>query len=75
MRARLKYPCKVGKTLYPKDTEVEVLGADHRLVQEAFPNIRSNKESPFAACLFPERTKVTIHSKDHLIFEKQEGED
>ncbi len=50
----------IAGKLYPKDTVVEVLDADHPLVQRVFPSVKANIGSSLIAVRFLDRDHVTV---------------
>lgn len=62
---KTKHPIKVANQIYPKETLVERLSADHPLVQKVFPNMKTNSDSKFIAVRFLDRNHATLGlSKD-----------
>ncbi len=58
--AKLKFDVGLCDKVYKRGTQVEVLDASDPLVQNIFPNIKSNSESKFIAVKFPDRNHATI---------------
>jgi hypothetical protein len=58
---KLKYPLKIGDTLYPKGTPVKLLSKDDYRVKQIFPNMKNNPESNQVAIIVEGRDKPIIH--------------
>lgn len=57
---KIKYPTKVGRTLYPAGTVVELLTATDILVKKDYPDIQYKEGSRQVAVKFPDREHMTI---------------
>jgi len=79
---KTKYPIKLGDTLYPTGTEVEIVPPDNSELQTLYPGInyittptivsgkdtKNPKEYSAIAVQFPKHPCVTIIHKDQVIF-------
>jgi len=66
--AKLKYPTKIGDTLYPDNTIVEIISGTDERVKRTFPNIKEDHYSKFIAAIYPSKDSPCITHEDQLVF-------
>ncbi len=64
---KLRYPCRLGSTLYPAGTEVK--SASVQQMGQVWPNIDVKPGSPLTGVWFPDQAKPTIVTVKQLVIQ------